>query len=253
MRDALGLDTAGFHRAVQGAYRLLQERLCATDTSHLIRVWNFIPGILEPLGDLEHRYMVFNAGRHAAYEAWYGGRERFTTAVATASGVGHDGADLLVHGLAARRPGTPVENPRQVPSFCYSRQYGPLPPCFARATMAQVDGATWLLVGGTASVRGEETVHVGDLAGQLDETFRNLSALVEVSLERLGGPAPAVGDPLQRYRHLRIYYRREVDRGAVVAAAREAFGALPTVEPARADLCRDGLLVEIEGVADLTS
>ena len=28
----------------------------------------------------------------------------------------------------------PVENPRQIPAFRYSKRYGPIPPCFARAT-----------------------------------------------------------------------------------------------------------------------
>lgn len=257
MRHALGLDADRFHAAVRSAYELLRERLEGSDTPHLIRVWNFIPGILAPLGELEHRYMVFNAARHEAYLGWYGAAENFATRVATASGVGHDGDDLLVHGLAAGRSGTPIENPRQVSSFCYSHRYGPLPPCFARATMVRLgyDKTVRLLVGGTASVRGEETVFVGDLGQQLDETFRNLEALVDAALHSAGsGPSPpGPGGSLRRYRNLRVYYRRADDRERVMRAATEAFGGLRAVELARADLCRDGLLVEIEGVADLTS
>lgn len=252
--DALSMDADGFHDAVRTAYGTLRDAFGSTGTSHLIRVWNFIPGILEPLGGLEHRYMVFNAARHEAYAGWYGGSREFEVRVATASGVGHDGRDLLIHGLAAAEPGRPVENPRQVPSFRYSRRWGPRPPSFARATLAALEGGGTpvLLVGGTASVRGEETVHVGDLDRQLEETFRNLSTLVQVGRQRCGSDDDEAPEArLARYRHLRVYYRREEHRRPVSDAVRLAFRRADTVELARADLCRDELLVEIEGVADL--
>ncbi len=252
--DALSLDPGGFHDAVRTAYGTLRDALRDTGTPHLIRVWNFIPGILEPLGDLDHRYMVFNAARHEAYASWYGGSRELEARVATASGVGHGGRDLLIHGLAAAEPGRPVENPRQVPSFRYSRRWGPLPPSFARATLAALEGGELpsLLVGGTASVRGEETVHVGDLDRQLEETFRNLATLVQVGRQRCGLDGDEAPEArLARYRHLRVYFRREEHRRQVSDAVRLAFRRADTVELARADLCRDELLVEIEGVAEL--
>ena len=81
------------------------------------------------------RYMVFNAGRYDAYARWYGTPRAFNHAPATASAVGVQGADLSIFCLAAQTPGTPIENPRQTPSWRYSTRYGPKPPCFARATV----------------------------------------------------------------------------------------------------------------------
>ena len=172
------MDTATLQRSVTDAYRLVFEQLAARDL-HLVRTWAAIPGIHESHGEVD-RYMVFNGGRFAAYSAWLGGREEFSRAVTTASAVGSSEKALYIHCLAARESGIPVDNPRQVPAYRYSRQFGPLPPCFARATLlpSPFEGSRMLLVGGTASIVGEQSMHLGDLSGQIDETFRNLAAVV---------------------------------------------------------------------------
>jgi chorismate lyase/3-hydroxybenzoate synthase len=255
VRDLLAEDADGAERRTREAYAAVAARVDGCPAPHPVRVWNFIPGILAPLGSLEHRYMAFNAGRFLAYERWFAGRQGFARTVPTASGVGHDGTDLLVHCLTSATPGVPVENPRQVPSYCYSAAYGPLPPCFARATVLEPagTGAARLLVGGTAAVRGEDSVHAGDLEAQAEETFVNLAELVRTALvgRGLGLECPSRERLLGCYRALRVYYRRGPDRAAVEGLARAAFAAARDIELRRADLCRDPLLVEIEGVADL--
>ena len=215
--EAVELSAASFETICAEIYRHLASVLPVTASCHPIRLWNFIPQILSPLGELEHRYMVFNAGRFDALSAWLGGESGIDRSVATASGVGHLGRDLQIHCLASEVAGEPVENPRQVSSYRYSRRYGPKPPCFARATRFQpADSEPWLLVGGTASVVGEDSQHETSLLQQVHETLLNLAAVVHA------GGAPA-GDPdlsgddlvrgmMQRYRHLRVYYVREDDR-----------------------------------------
>lgn len=249
VEDAVDLDAGAFQAACRRLYHRLWSdlgnELDAGAPAHPVRLWNFIPGILEPLGDLPHRYMVFNAGRFEALSALLGGDEGIDRSVVTASGVGHGGRDLLVHCLAAEAPGRPVENPRQVSSYRYSRRFGPTPPCFARATRFRPvdEEAPWLLVGGTASVVGEESAHETSLDDQLAETLHNLAAVVEA--------AGAGGDPLAAYRHLRIYFVRPEDRDHLASRLRERLGEAAELELVRADLCRPELLVEIEGLADL--
>lgn len=253
-RDAVGLDEQTFARRTVEAYRLLAGQLRRGGSCHLVRVWNFIPQILAPLGKLPQRYMVFNAGRFSAYEDWYRGRRSFDRRVATASGVGHCRSDLWIHGLAAAAPGIPVENPRQIPSYRYSSRYGPMPPCFSRATRVIVDPTScpWLLVGGTASVRGEETVCRGDLAGQAEETFRNLAAVVAAGLHGHATTAHArPSDLLARYRYLRVYFVRSEDEEAISRLVGARF-VNAEIELVRADLCREDLLIEVEGVAELS-
>jgi chorismate lyase/3-hydroxybenzoate synthase len=247
-RNVDDLSPADVERATADAYTAIAERLSAQRAGHPVRFWNYIPDIHHPSGtgpggEPLDRYMAFNAGRHTACAAWLGGEDAFPRLLATASGVGHSGTDLVVHALAASSPGVAVENPRQVPAYKYSRRYGPKPPCFARATVvAAPEGRRLVLVGGTASVRGEASVHVGDLAAQFDETIENLVALLRAASD----PA-ATADA---FASVRVYYVRAGDVAALAAASERAFGRA-IVEYVRADLCRQDLLVEIEGVATI--
>jgi hypothetical protein len=230
--DAAGLDPAAFERATTFAYNTIRTQL---GEHHPVRFWNHIPSIHAVMDSERDRYMVFNAGRFRAFESWYGSRTAFSRHVATASGVGHSGRDLVIHCLATKEHGTAIENPRQVASYKYSRRYGPLPPCFARATKVQCKNREFVLVGGTASIRGEDSIHLESLALQLDETFENLARLA----------------PLNQYTHLRIYFRREQDVPQILDAVQTAFGSLQAAEVIQAELCRSELLVEIEGLAQL--
>ena len=238
---AVELDDASFERCSAEVYSALAEVLAARPDRHPMRFWNHIPDIRRSNEQGTDRYMVFNAGRFAACSAWFGSPDAFERLLPTASAVGHDGTDLVVHVLAGDRPGRAVENPRQVPSYRYSRRFGPRPPCFARATAVRLadDAPTTILVGGTASIRGEESMHVGRLGAQCDETFENLGALVRA----------AGGGGLSDFEALRVYFVHDADRAAVEAMVAAAFPHLAGIEYVRADLCRPDLLVEIEGVA----
>ncbi len=246
--EAVTLDAHAFERVCHDVYSDLQRRLSAPPALHPIRLWNFIPHILSPLGSLEHRYMVFNAGRYRALHRWHdAGLEK----VATASGVGHFGRDLVIHCLAADRAGIAVENPRQIPSYRYSERFGPLPPCFARATrFAERAGETspWLMVGGTASVRGEESLHVDDLSRQLDETLSNLASVVR---EGFCCPVPnsCPTKALGTFQSLRVYYVHDQDLEQITSTLNDRLPTAVDLEVQRADLCRPDLLVEIEGLA----
>jgi chorismate lyase/3-hydroxybenzoate synthase len=251
IRDARRLDRTALHAATAGAYRRIEAELRVRNAPHPVRLWNHIPGIHDPMGEGQDRYMIFNAGRYEALSAWFG-QETFDTRVATASGVGHDGEDLILHCLSADRPGRAIDNPRQIKPYRYSQKYGPLPPCFARATVlpaAEADSEPLLLVGGTASIVGEESVHVGDLERQTDETLTNLAVLVRAAA---GEPVRDDEDrtaALARYREVRVYYPDPVRLADLQNLLQDAFPGAGPIEWVRADLCRAELLVEIEGVA----
>jgi chorismate lyase/3-hydroxybenzoate synthase len=207
-----------------------------------VRIWNFVPGIQAPLGTGD-RYMAFNIGRFMAYADWFGNPETFSAQVPTASAVGVAGDTLWIFVLAADVPGQPVENPRQIPAYLYSRRYGIRPPCFARATTL---GDT-LLIGGTASILGEDSRHVDRLATQTRETFRNISALIAAAAP----VAAACEDPLSALIDLRVHVVDGETAGAVQAILDEVVPHVTDVEFVQADLCRRDLLVEIEGRARL--
>lgn len=255
VRGARHMRATDLQEATTGAYRAV---FAETADRNLVRVWNFIPGLLEPVDDADQRYKVFNSGRFDAFRERFPDPAEFDANIPTASGVGTANDDLEIHALASTARGVPIGNPRQVESYRYSPRFGTVPPCFARATAVDwpaPGGSRRLLVGGTASVRGEETMFAGDLELQADETFVNLAAVIASGL---GMNDSDFSDPtlraglLGRFRHVRTYYPACVDRRRIADIVARALPATVQVELAEADLCRGPLLIEIEGWADLS-
>jgi enamine deaminase RidA (YjgF/YER057c/UK114 family) len=164
--------------------------------------------------------------------------------------VGTRGEAFVLYCLSTDEPGRPVENPRQIPAYRYSRRWGPLPPCFARATVLgpSLYRVPVALLGGTASIRGEDSLHVGDSGRQIEETLRNLAALVRAAAGESGVEDAAA---LACIREVRVYHPREEDEAQIRSAVEAACPRLRHLEMLRAELCRRELLVEIEGVAEV--
>lgn len=250
---AAAMPPADFQEAVSSAYRALLAEVGALGGPRPVRFWSFLPGIHDALGDGLDRYMVFNAGRHAVFAEHFGAVDFARGAIPTASAVGIGGRTLHVHCLAADVVTDAIENPRQIPAYRYSRRFGPRPPSFARATrIARAGASPLLLVGGTASIRGEDSRNIDDLDRQLDETLLNLAAVVA---EAEGAAIPASDAEMRRclarYAGLRAYYLHDAQHDAIAARIAGAVSAACEVELLPATMCRPELLVEIEGVATL--
>ncbi|MGK2857319.1 MAG: hypothetical protein ACSLFQ_08940 [Thermoanaerobaculia bacterium] len=219
------------------AYRTIIPFVRAAGFPHILRMWNQFPQILAQVDGLE-RYQGFCAGRAAGFEA-----EGYTLNgdLPSASAVGSDGEGLVVAFLAARRPVTHVENPRQVSAFRYPPRYGPRSPSFARASRIDLDGGSVVFVSGTASIVGHESLHLGDAAAQVDETVENLRLVYGAASRREIRTLDEVRGALYR-----IYVKQSSDLETI----RERF--LPRIAHdasclwLRGDVCRDELLVEIE-------
>jgi enamine deaminase RidA (YjgF/YER057c/UK114 family) len=238
--EATSLSTQAFIEAVAHTYRVLWRELSLLRRAPL-RVWNFLPDIHGPMGTVGDRYMAFNVGRFDGYSDWLGARGDFGHVVPTSSGVGITGHALWVHLLACDTPGISIENPRQSPSYRYTSRYGPRPPCFARATSFD----STLLIGGTASILGEESRHHDDVDAQTRETLRNISAVIQAA----GGLSDR---PLAVLRDVRVHVVAAEYAPAVKSILEELAPELTSVEFVQAELCRKELLVEIEGVASLS-
>jgi chorismate lyase/3-hydroxybenzoate synthase len=259
LAEAVGLDAAALSARVAEQYASIAAMLAELDR-HPIRFWNYVPGIVDPLGPEIDRYMAFNRGRYEAYAGLHGAPGGFAHAIPTASAVGITGPDLVIQCLASDRPGTPIENPRQTASWCYSRRYGPRPPCFARGTLATLAGRRVLLLGGTASIVGEESRHVGDRAAQIEEALTNMDALIAhaVGQSHAAGTAqagPGAGRPggLTLLTDARIYVVDPADAPLVEQALLSRAGRPVRLETVVARVCRPELTVEIEGVAEIIS
>ena len=240
--DALSLDAAGLADAVATQYRRLVAEL-ARQGRHAVRIWNFVPDIQAPM-DGGDRYMAFNLGRFNAYTDWLGQAEGFGAILPAASAVGVGGDTLWIHVLAAETAGQPIENPRQVPAYRYSRRYGIRPPCFARATKL---GST-LLIAGTASIIGEDSRHAGCIETQTRETLHNIATLIASARQPDKGSDAESLSPLI---DLRVHVLDRQYAAVVQMILDDAAPEAEQVEYVEAQLCRKELLVEIEGRARL--
>lgn len=225
-----------------GARELFESLFAAISSRHAVRIWSFIPGINDRFGDSHDRYMAFNAGRHDAMVAHFGSGGALAARVPAATGVGHIGDGLSVHMLACAMPGTHIESPLQRPAYQYSARYGPLPPCFARATRIALPERL-LLVSGTAAIRGEDTQHVHSAGDQLRLTLENLSALLNADV-----PVRAGERILERFQNIRAYVPKPGSFRDLQDTLAEAF-PVADIEIVTTELCRPELAIEIEGAA----
>jgi chorismate lyase/3-hydroxybenzoate synthase len=170
---ACDADPTGIVGAAAHAYARLTAFVQASDTPHLLRIWNYLDAITHGEGDHE-RYRQFCVGRARGLGDF--APERLPAA--TAIGRCDEARALQVYWLSAAAPGTPLENPRQVSAYRYPREYGPQPPSFARAMLPPTADRTPLLLSGTASVVGHAPLHAGALLAQLEETLANFDALL---------------------------------------------------------------------------
>lgn len=228
-------DSVDYDALIYDEYCPIFDHLDELGYPNLLRVWHYLPDIHGEEHAME-RYKRFSLGRHEAFVAR--GRAISRDAPA-ASAVGTRAGNTVIAFLAALRPGTPIENPRQVSAYSYPAQYGPRGPTFSRALFATWSGLPQLYVSGTASIFGHLSRHEGDAAAQADETILNLRSVT--------GEARGLIDLDQGADMLfKVYLREPALRPLVESRLRAAFGAAPTILCLQADICRRELLLEIE-------
>ncbi len=237
-------DHGGLAPAAEWAYATILRFQARSRHPHLLRMWNYFDAINDGEGDQE-RYKQFCMGRAAGFAAAARHRgaspapgDRFPAATAIGR---RDGSRILqIYWLAARAPGTALENPRQVSAYRYPREYGPASPTFSRAMLVPPG---LLLVSGTASIVGHASRHPGSLPDQLDETLANLTSVIE----RAAAIEPALPRRSTPRTRLKIYLRDRAS--AETVAARLAERRLTPVTQClmlEADICRAELLLEID-------
>ncbi len=233
-----------FETTIRERYSEILDLLKAEGYPHLLRMWNYFPGIHVALGALD-RYQCFCRGRYEALERFYnsfGGG--FEQVLPSASAVGGQTGDFVLYFLAAREPGRPRENPRQVSAYHYPPQYGPKSPSFARATLKHWADADYLYISGTASIVGHESRHVADPAVQLEETLRNLEALIDSTAAEEGCRFRG----LESITHLKAYVREPAHFPLVRQRLDGLFGSEVARFYFQGEICRPDLLLEIEAI-----
>lgn len=195
------------------------------DGFHLYRVWNFVPQINQLCDGLEH-YRSFSLGRGSAFEKSFG--SSFEPFLPAASAVGLNESSFILYFIGGKQEPQHFENAEQVSAFHYPNEYGPRSPSFARGTSC----GPMCFLSGTASIKGHQTIGVGDLQKQCEITKDN----VDIVLKSMG-----VNQRQELAYKIYIRHRRDSD------FIQQFFKYLgPQVTYLEADICRPDLDVEVE-------
>jgi chorismate lyase/3-hydroxybenzoate synthase len=226
--------------SIAAAYAEIGTFLQASAYPCAFRFWHYIPGINRVENGME-RYRAFCVGRHAALSQQRG----FERTLPAASTVGTDAPGLLISFAAGKVPPLQVENPRQLSAFHYPAVHGPRSPLFSRAVSMnwRTDGQQ-LFLSGTASIVGHETRHTGDVAAQADETCRNIRAILDYFGRESGR---AVTRPVT-CAGLRVYLRYPRHLKTVQSVLSAKLDMPDSITFLHGEICRAGLLLEVEGV-----
>ena len=229
-----------FGRIARQVYLEIYGCLKDTASTHLLRTWNYFPGITIPCTDRTSRYDAFCSARKQAMQA--SGIASSVYPAATVIGSRHD--SLQVYFLASDTAGTAVENPRQTSAYDYPVAGQHAPPLFSRGVLKTWSRHTHFYVSGTASIVGHETQHVDDVGAQLNESLNNVETLIVHANDRYGSQLNAQDDLL----YMKVYVRHLQDVPQInhILAARLP-GSTPRIL-LHGDMCRDDLLVEIEAL-----
>jgi FkbO/Hyg5 family chorismatase len=241
----LGMHAEATRLAYLDLFALLKEQ----GFPHLLRIWTLIPRINLPNADGMENYRDFCVGRAQALDS--GVADAFAMPAATV--VGSAGSGIVFYFLATR-VAAPflLENPRQVPACQYPAQYGPRAPLFARGAL--IDGefsgsGQTILVSGTASIVGHQTVHSGDVERQCHEALDNVVHLV--GAPNLHRHRLALGADLTHLKQIKVYYRHPSDLPRIRSVFAQRLGAGSHCCFIQADICRDDLLVELEALVTI--
>ena len=214
--------------------------------SSIVRQWNYLEDILGFDGQ-EQRYQEFNNARTTFY-----GNSFEKNGYPAATGIGMNQGGIIIEFVAVQSDlckSVPINNPSQIAAHTYSEKVLEGEGCvlkttpkFERARYLEIHQKKLIFISGTASIVGEKTVGVGDPAQQTEVTISNIKQLY--SKEILKNLSDEQINP--KYGHARVYLKDRKDFKVIRRTFKSHFGNLPVVYII-ADICRNDLLVEIEG------
>ncbi len=203
----------------------------------IVRQWNYIERITAFEGKSQH-YQSFNNARAQFYKKtdWPLGYPAATGIGANLGGVLIDFDAVLLK--KADDKIKPIDNKLQIAAHAYSEQVlkeaseKKETPKFERAKSLTISGKELIYISGTAAIRGEESLTNVGVEKQLYITMENIAELIGAASLSM----------------LRVYIKNKEDYQVVEDILGNMHPDLP-ISYMWSDVCRDELLIEIEGIA----
>lgn len=217
----------------------------------IIRQWNYIENITRIEENRQH-YQDFNDLRSHFYA-----KAKWCSGYPAATGIGTQCGGVMVEIIAIsgkKLINQPLDNPLQIAAHHYSEEVllGEADPTFKRRTTpkferARVVGSTGnqtVFISGTAAIRGELSLNENDVLEQTKITMENIDYLIS----KENYPSESTS---RTYKMLRIYIKTPSMMNLVHEYMKEHYPGTTQIFIC-ADVCREELLIEIEGIAALS-
>lgn len=242
--------TQASERAFKEANAILAQE--GLSIHHIIRQWNYIENIavVEDVEDAPQNYQDFNDVRAHYYD-----QVEFKYGYPAATGIGQHTGGVIIGFIALSESKNievkPIGNPGQIDAHKYSEfvlegnSEEKCTPKFERAKLVGIGSRNYIYVSGTASILGEKTMHAGDVEKQTLTTIENIRRL----FSRENQEALGLNFDVTKiqFSHLRVYVKKMDDIPAVEKICKEELNCKSSLF-LESDVCREDLLVEIEGV-----
>ncbi|WP_430810124.1 MULTISPECIES: hypothetical protein [unclassified Carboxylicivirga] len=214
----------------------------------IVRQWNYIERITDMDGKYQ-RYQLFNDERTSFYE-----KTDWPKGYPAATGIGTQFGGIIVDCIAVsgQFKELPLANPLQTDAHVYTQDVLigaedevrkiKTTPKFERAKFIGNDNCAAIYVSGTAAIRGEESLGIGQPAEQTDVTLENIAQLMKHQ------NLSEIFDVESKPEILRVYIKQAEDFDTIQQACLKHHADIP-VSYLLSNICRDELLVEIEAVA----
>lgn len=216
----------------------------------IVRQWNFIERITH-VGQSGQHYQLFNDARTEFYA-----HVDWSAGYPAATGIGTTHGGVMVEIDAGQALGeakiVALDNSLQVAAHEYSEQVllgseRLSTPKFERAKAVDYGGGeVQIYISGTAAIRGEQSLTGVDVAGQTVSTLENIEYLVGCENMKKHG---IFVDSEPQIRLFRVYLKFRSDFLKAKDVISKRYPTVPTLYVIT-DVCRDELLIEIEGVAE---
>jgi len=223
--------------------------------NHIVRQWNYIARIVDfdfVREDRFQHYQIFNEIRNQYYRQY-----RTVKGYPAATGIGTRAGGVSIDFCAVAPCGTcqaiSIQNPAQANPYLYRQEVliGSVlagktqkqAPQFERGKLV-INDVPILYVSGTASIIGQETIGIDDIQLQTSTTIDNIMKLA--SGHNLKAYDATISQLPEKPILLRVYVKYPKDFATVKQICSQRFPDVPAIYVV-ADVCRQDLLVEIEG------
>jgi len=229
---------------------LVKEGMTLSD---IVRQWNYVPDILNIHtmdGKKLQHYQIFNDIRQKYYST-NNFKEGYPAATGIGTKNGNYDLDFFAVKCSPKVQKLALSNPKQQDAYEYDQSYlvgdavmdqVKKTPLFERAKILKTDEGSTIFISGTASIIGQETIGVGDIKCQTEITIKNIQELI----------SKINNYQSTQFTYLRAYIKEE-SHFQMVRSICEASYPDVSISYLQADVCRENLLVEIEGAVLIRS